>query len=420
MEPVFASQSYELLLANASGRESTFRTAQAPVTPVMALGSIDGPFEIVAGQTLAITLDGTTTTYTVNSSNYQDLGAATAYELIRDFNSQGGAFEFRTYNGGLRIAIFDKNDSGEEITIASSTLQATLGLPTDPIRSIYIYRNGSLQSYRGATASLTTRSFSSWNRAVPFTCALSVDGVALSTVTITNANFTQFGTTLTTSSADQWRQVFEQVFPGISASVVDGSIVLSSNLQNNSRSALEVTGGTWVGTSAIWLPSGVLSSTGNSQNYKFNRRTGDIRWVDTLSAGDIIEVASVYTRGHVNSIEATAGLFNLTPDSQWGDSHITVAFDATCEIRDIAPSVASTMTADATPGTLTSAHNVVRLTDTLSTGFMGTYANGVQVEDWLDLSIDRVQNIVNDGSLVVGAGYIITAVGTSDFTTAGA
>ena len=44
LEPVFSSQSYELLLANASGREKTFKTAQAPVTPVLALGQNEAPF----------------------------------------------------------------------------------------------------------------------------------------------------------------------------------------------------------------------------------------------------------------------------------------------------------------------------------------------------------------------------------------
>lgn len=394
LEPVFASQAYELLLASATGRELTFRTAQAPITPVMLLGQTYAPFSVVDGQTIALTLDGVTSTYTINASNYRDIRSATTYEIIRDFNSQGGSFEFRTYDGGRRIAIFDRTDAGEEIVCAPGDLQETLGLTVDPVRSIYLYINGVLQSYRGVTASLLTRAFNSWNRSAyaltGFTnISVRIDGVTISGISITNADFAQFGTTFTNSTSTQWRTVLEQKIPGVSVSVVGDSFLIRSNLDNNVRSEVSILSGNWIAANAVWLPTATLVSQGSDRNYRFNRYTGDIRLLQNLSAGDIVEVASQYTRGSVASTVATGGLFDMTAQAAWSSSRIAVAFDATVEYRTVAPTPTSTLTVSSLGAT----QKVIRLADTNLDGFL----NSVLVGDWVYFNLDKS---VNDPTVV--------------------
>src|SRR5690606_32858664 len=104
LEPSFKSQPYELLLKSASGQEAKFTTAHVPITAAVAIGSESGPFILKNNQELEITLDGVSERYRVTGANYRYLNSASAYEVVRDFNSQSNLIGFRTINGGNGIA----------------------------------------------------------------------------------------------------------------------------------------------------------------------------------------------------------------------------------------------------------------------------------------------------------------------------
>jgi len=412
LEPLFASQTYEILLASATGRERSFKTAQAPIAPVCLQGQEYGPYILEDGLQLTLSLDGQMVTYTIDASQYQDIASASVYEVIRDLNSQSNAWAWRVFDNGRRIVATDSSDSGEIAYAVPGRLQTLLGLPTKETRNIYLYKNGLIQSFKGVTATLSTRMFTDWDLAAYsssgfLNCTVVIDGVTVTGINITNSDFAQFGATFSSSTIAQWRTIFEQKIPGVTATISEGRIVLLSNLESDDRSELQIIPGSgvndWVSTNAVWEPSGILESTGRTRNFKFNRRTGDIRFLETLEEGDIIEIATEYTRGHLESVTASSGLFDVSATTRWGDTKMVVAFDAQTSFRVVFPVAASVLevAVDPTPN-----YNVVRLTDGNLDGFL----TEIEVGDWVYITIDRDANETTIGA----AGSIFATYGVND------
>jgi hypothetical protein len=138
LEPTFGEQAYELLLQAASGQEVNFRATQFPITPPVAEGSATGPFVIENGQSIVVHVDEIVETYYITQSNYRNLNSATAYEIVRDLNSQSNIVGWRTLDGGSRIVMIDLSGKAEIISVEAGTLQSILGLPTASIRPIVI------------------------------------------------------------------------------------------------------------------------------------------------------------------------------------------------------------------------------------------------------------------------------------------
>lgn len=338
LQPEFIGQDYELLLAQASGLEQSFRTAQAPITPAIALGAAIGPFSLEVGQTVTFIVDNVPYIYPnsggIQASNYKDILAATPYEIIRDFNSlPDSPLEFRVYNAGRSIVAIDKTNQAEEISVSSGALQKTLGLSTDIQRPIYLYKNAILQSFRGKTATIATNAFSSWNIQSSYTGLVAeIDGVTVSIADITTADFAQFSSTIQTATADQWQIVLQSKIPGATVVFQNGQFIISSNKENSSSSQIKIVSGNWIGNNSLFDTS--VESVGSDKDYDFNRYTGDIRFVKKLTAGDIIEIASENTRAYIESTTTTIGLYDLSAQVPgFGNPRFVVAFDGTTAIK---------------------------------------------------------------------------------------
>ena len=240
LEPSFDGQSYEQLLSSASGQEIFFRTAKAPITPCVAVGAKVAPFLLVDGETLIVTIDGISETYTVRGQNYTNLASVSVFEIIRDFNDQANICAFRTVNGGSSIAVFDLSGSAEIMTISSGSLQNKLGLATSQIRPIYVYKNSKLLSFKGKTATLTTSQYPwSLNTADLLNVQVVVDSI-VSTFTISNVDFSPFFRSITTATIANWATVLGQKVPGVKFTVVGNTIVWSSYQSNSASSNLEI------------------------------------------------------------------------------------------------------------------------------------------------------------------------------------
>ena len=347
LEPTFDVQPYELLLQSASGQETKFQTAKFPITPATAIGSESGPFVVEAGQSLTVVIDGISETYTITTANYSNLNAATAYELVRDFNSQSNIVGFRTLDGGKRIVMSDLAGSAETLQVSSGDLQQMLGFPTSVIRPIFVYRNSEIQSFKGRTATLVSNPFSSWNPApadffeVPFI----VDDVT-QIITITSNDFVQFQSDMSSATISQWATVFGQKIAGASFEVAGNYLICTTRQTTSPSGSLQipetrldgsVVG--WVGDAKMWLPpsnGGILHSIGSNKDFQFNRFTGEMRFLEKPAVGATIEIGSRKTRATIKSFESPTGLFGLTPFSTTlGNAKIVVAFDGECAIRTV-------------------------------------------------------------------------------------
>ena len=347
LEPTFAVQPYELLLQSASGQETKFQTAQFPITPATAIGSESGPFVVADGQKLTVVIDGISETYTITTSNYSNLNAATAYELVRDFNSQSNIVGFRTLDGGKRIVMSDLSGSAETLRLSSGDLQQIMGFPTSVIRPIFVYRNSEIQSFKGHTATLVSNPFASWNPTpldflnVPIV----VDGVT-QIITITSSDFTQFQSDMSSATISQWAAVFSQKVAGAAFEVAGNYLICTTRQVTSPSGSLQIpetrSDGTlvgWIGDNKMWQPAsngGILHSVGSNKDFQFNRFTGEMRFLEKPAVGSTIEIGSRKTRATIKSFESSTGLFGLAPFSTTlGNAKIVVAFDGSYTIRTV-------------------------------------------------------------------------------------
>lgn len=339
LEPVFAGQDYELLLARASGLEQGFRTAQAPVTPAIVTAAQLAPYVIQAGMSITFLIDNIPYVYTITTSNYKDITAATAYEVVRDLNSDAeGILDFRVIDNGRRIVAIDRTNAAEEIRVIGGDLQAVLGFPTVSQRPIYLYKNGILQSFKGQTATISSNPFSSWSiTGAPYTGLQAiVDGVTVNVANITNTDFlSRFGVTMAVATADNWREILQSKIPGVTVIFQDNRFIITSNKENNSSSEVTISAGDWIGAASLFSPDlADRTSVGASKDYTFNRYTGDIRFVSRLQAGDIVEIASVNTRAFVKSTTTTSGTYDLSNDYPgFGQSKFIMAVDGNITVK---------------------------------------------------------------------------------------
>lgn len=339
LEPVFLGQDYELLLAKASGLEQSFRTAQAPVTPAVVAGAQQAPYVLQAGMSITFLIDNIPYVYTIAPSNYKDLTAATAYEIVRDLNSDAeGILDFRVTENGTKIVAIDRTNTAEEIRVIPGELQSVLGFPTVTQRPIYLYKNGILQSFKGKTATISSNPFSNWSITGASYTGLQVivDGVAVAVADITNTDFlSRFGVAMTAATAENWREVLQAKIPGVTVIFQDNRFIISSNKENNSSSEITISAGGWIGPASIFSTEPEeRTSVGASKDYTFNRYTGDIRFISRLQAGDIIEIASVNTRAFVKSTTTSTGLYDLSNDYPgFGQSKFIVALDGDVQVK---------------------------------------------------------------------------------------
>jgi len=340
LEPIFSGQDYELLLAKASGLEQSFKTAQAPITPAVVAATKAAPYVLQAGMTITFLIDNIPYVYTITPSNYKDITAATAYELVRDLNSDAeGILDFRVIDNGAKIVAIDRTNEAEEITVISGTLQNTLGFSTVSQRPIYLYKNGVLQSFKGKTATISSNPFTNWDIDGSSYTGLqaTIDNVLVNISDITELDFqTRFGVSMIVATADNWREILQSKIPGVTVIFQDNRFIITSNKENNSSSEIIINSGSWIGSASIFSQSlSERSSVGSSKNYTFNRYTGDIRFVSRLQANDIIEIASLSTRAFAQSANTSTGKYDTSNDYPgFGQAKFIIAVDDFAVIKD--------------------------------------------------------------------------------------
>lgn len=416
LEPTFSVQPYELLLKAASGQETKFQLAQYPITPVTAIGAESAPFVLVSGEELTVIIDGVAETYSVTVSNYQNLNAASGYEIIRDFNSQSNIVGFRTMDGGKRLALIDLSGQAETMSVQVSSLQKKLGIPTSVIRPVFVYQDSKIQSFKGSTATLVTNPFASWNpNAIDLQDNLFiVDGVAQS-VTITDQDFFDYSADISSATITQWSEVMAKKVAGCKFSVAGNVLICTSRQENSPIGSLEIlevkadgSPSTWVGDAKMWKPTsngGVLFDIGAAKDYKLNRFTGEIKFINKPAAGTTIEIGTRNTRASVQALETATGLYPLAafPDTV-GNARFVVGFDG-----DFVPRIAAISIGDKITPTFpdaVAAKNILRIT--ANSKFLFIKA---QVGDYLYLVKNNTAN-PTWGSGIEGI-YRIKAVGNS-------
>ncbi len=366
----------------AYGGESNFKVSKRPIAKAYVATEIEAPFTLVSGQKLSFEVGGTLTTHTFNADEFRAIGNATAYEVVASINSDYTlGWSARTTESGTKVVVFAKADSNEWIQnipvpiIEGSDANQFLGFPIRRVDTVRLYKNDRLLVKDGALAQIQSYPFSNWASMGPTEdLTLVVDGTPLTnlvggTYTFTAQDFIDAGTgytTVGTNSADAWAKVFNYRIPGTTSTVVDGVIVLTSNIAYSDRASLQVKDTCSLFAKGMFPAT---SSTGAAADYSLDRNTGELELATPLAVGDKLSAGTTNTRAFVEAPAFTT--FNVTGS----DAYFWFAPDAAATIVPHGVSAANPLTFGSTPEAWGGERQRMA-------GVSGTFTD-VAVGDWL-------------------------------------
>lgn len=339
LEPTYTGKAFESLLGSSAGNETLFKTSQSPIIAALAQGTVQEPFFLISDMTLTITLDGTVSeTFTVNPSNYINMTAALASEVVNDFNSQNSKVKFRASNNKSQINAFDLIGNAETMVISEGSLQSVLGLPTTVIRPLFLYKNNTLLNQKGLTATLTTNNFpwpnltSNMLQNVQF----EVDGV-VQTFSIQDSDF--LSATISTANITQWAALLPKKIAGITVVPVinsDGTsrLKFQTRYSASSEGTLRIISTSWAGSGLMWPTTAANLVTGQASDYSLNRFSGQITLANPPAVGSNITVGSTQTRATIYSKNTSTAQYSIGA-TRYGNPRLVLGVDGTFASRDL-------------------------------------------------------------------------------------
>ncbi len=320
----------ESFIDSATGGERYFKiSAPRPVTKAFVLSAEVAPFTLSAGEQLGFTVGGVTTVHTFSDDGtFRSIDNATAYEVVASINANSALnWSARTYADGTQVAVFAKENTNESIQNVAQANDANdfLGFPTGRVDTMRLYKNDRLLSKDGSLAVIVSNGVASWGTFTSSeTLAIAVDGTPSVTYTFTDQDFIDNGWDASTSRIlpEAWAEIFNSRIPGITATVVNGLITLTSNKGLSAGSKLVIATSTLV-TKSMFAAS---ASTGANSDYTLDRNTGEFRLATTLAVGDRLAAGSVNTRAFLESPQLGTISVSATGAHVWfvadGDTQI--------------------------------------------------------------------------------------------------
>lgn len=312
----------ESLIDEAIGGEQFFSLANRPIAKAYLKTRNSAPFAIVPDSTLTIDVGGVVATVSFGEESFRDINNASAYEVAAAVNAVGSLpFAARVCDSGLKVAFYGKEESNEDLGwVANSDTTVTdanewLQLPLERAYTLYLYKNDVLLYEDGRPASVTSELQSAWGIiGTGATLNITVDGIAQS-VTFNDIDFSNAGTPYVTvngaNSLASWVAVLNAKVSGVTASVLGGRLVLTSNLGRSSRASVSITGGTLGSAMFANLP---LTAAGLTSDYSLDRNSAGIKLTSVLDVGDSLVAGSASTNGFLS---AEIGTLTLASDAEF-------------------------------------------------------------------------------------------------------
>lgn len=360
----------ETLTDSAMGGEKYFQLALGrPVAKAFAKTTVPGPYVMQAGATLTVLVGSLVSTHTFSADDFRSLQAATTYEIVASINANADInFSARTSDNGTTVTIFAKQDSGETIEVKGGGANDVLLFSQSEVQTLRLYKNDVLLSKDGKLAQLVSNPVSQWNSMVSGEdLYINVDGTGEKQYIFYSQDFVNANTGYTILSSNApltaWAAVINSKIPGVTASVNNGLLLLTSNRGATSSSSLQITRGSLV-TKKMFSAG---TSVGAANDYTLNRNTGQLCLTNPLVAGDRLMAGTPSTRAFVESRPITGFITVASPGKMW------VAVDGGATVIPTTISGSTTLTV--------SASNVQGNQYVTVTGAAGTFSN-VKQGDW--------------------------------------
>jgi uncharacterized phage protein gp47/JayE len=371
----------ESIVDSALGGEQYFQLAtggrQAPLAKAFLQSTLAAPFDLVGGDTLAVTVGEQTYQHVFSDSDFRSPGGATAFEITASINADTTlGFEATTSGGGQYIIIRAKTEGNDTLKTASPTTSgrdaaALLGLPSNEIQTLRLYKNKIPLSKDGKTASVFTQAQALWSASIASgeTLILSVDGTAPITYTVTDGDFIATGlyvVAAATNSLESWAAVLNSKLTGVTVSIVGQQLKITSNLGTSNRASVSIDPTSTLVTKGMFSSVIGLSAQGKASDFILSRNTAQFQLVEPLTSGDQLSAGTTQTEARIESDQIPGGAITLS-----ADAHIWLLIDQPGTIISHGAAGNSILKVE------TPAANTIRYTSNIS----GAFTN-VQVGDY--------------------------------------
>lgn len=372
----------EAIVDSALGGEKFFALQtggrQAPVAKAFLQTTFSAPFDLIDGDTLAVTVGEITYQHVFTSTDFRSPGGATAFEVSASINADTAlGFEATTAGGGMFVVIRSKTEGNDKLKIATPTTSGRdasvqLGFPSNTIETLRLYKNDIPLSKDGATASVFSQSQQLWSATIQNgdTLILSVDGTAFITYTIIDADFiaTNLYTSVSpTNSLDSWIQVLNTKLTGVTATIVGQQIEITSNLGASNRAQITIDPSSTLVTKGMFSAVLGLSSQGKASDFTLDRNTAQFELVVPLVVGDKLAAGSAHTEATIMSAAIPGGSIVFS-----SDAHLWLLIDTPGQI------IRTGVTGNTSLSVSKPSANVVRYTS----GTVNAFSN-VQLGDYV-------------------------------------
>lgn len=286
-EPTFEQQGFETVITSILGGEKRLQLDHFPLVKAYIETQIAEPWDFTTSKTLTYKVGQATETITFQASDFQFSNKAKAEEIAVAVNNRSTLLEARTSNQGTKVYLTAVVDVNEAIELISGTAITTLGLTTNKVNTLTLYKNNVLLNKDGILATLDSTLVG------PFDLTLSGGLPKTLTVVVDNKSLTQ---TLVFDSGDfldpaaaTTREIVNAIndqLAGANCEILtdEETIRLTSNNPNKVDSGIHVTGGTL--NTFLGFPTTAVN--GAIEDYILNPQLGTIELTNPLIIGDII------------------------------------------------------------------------------------------------------------------------------------
>lgn len=336
-EEKFQGVGLESIVDSAQGGEQYFQLAtggnQAPVAKAFLLSNLSTPFDLIGGDTLAIDVGGVTYQHVFANSDFQSPGGATAYEVTASVNANTTlGFEALTSDDGTLVLFRAKAETNDSLQVAAITTSGRdasvqLGLPSNEVETLRLYKNDIPLTKDGALAAVFTEDQTVWSNTLSSgeTLIVTVDKTQPITYTITDADFVATGlysSLAKDNSLASWAEVFNSKLTGVTASVVGEQLQLISNLGTETRAEISIDPSSTLVAKKMFSESLGLSATGKTSDFTLSRNTAQFELAVPLVSGDKLAAGSSNTDANLESSSIEGGSIELN-----SAAHIWILLD---------------------------------------------------------------------------------------------
>lgn len=312
LEPSFDGWGNEIVHGPNNAAESFLQLQHFPIIKAQLETQNSAPYNIINGDTLTIAVNSQAESFIFGPLDFKIPGAVTAYEVTKAINTHLTKVEARTSHDGTKVVIRAKALTNETIQVTGGTANAVnkLSFPTVATDTIYLYKfDGTtltLLSKDGNTAQIESGSPAFYNLVGGETLTLVVDGKTANpqTVTFQGGDFNIAGSATAQEVVNRINKDLAGAFAFVTSN--GAKVTIRSRNTNSSQSKIHITGGA---ANAI-LNFSTNEVSGTDKGFSLNRFNGQIELAKPIAKGQIIETASLLTRGF--AISANAQPYHLT------------------------------------------------------------------------------------------------------------